>query len=391
MKKRTIEEEMGSSDGENAGRGNVIAETINSDRAFVIVLTLATKVLLFLLAGQNFIVHSNKTLPELSDWVMLWNRWDVLHYQKLAEFGYELGEKMKPSMVFYPLLPWLTRGLSQITGEYIASSFVIATIASFTAVLIFYNLVRFDFSREIAMRSAWFMLIFPTAYFLHIPYTEGLFLSLSIGSILCARKGRWLLAGVLGLLACLTRANGLVLIFVLAAEAAHQFYETRKWRPEWLAIALVPVGFIVYLGINSSVSGDPFAFIAIRKEFFFISSAPPWTGLMAVVGQLNRGPSEAEMVGIQELIYVLLGLVCTVVAGFKLRPVYSVWIGMNWLLIMSVTFVASVPRYTFSLFPIFILFAMAAKNRYWLAVISVWSLLYLSFFSTLFSRGFWAF
>jgi len=43
-----------------------------------------------------------------------------------------------------------------------------------------------------------------------------------------------------------------------------------------------------------------------------------------------------------------------------------------------------------TLFPIFILFAQAAKNRLWNSVISVWSLIYLGLFTTLFV-GYWAF
>ena len=71
----------------------------------------------------------------------------------------------------------------------------------------------------VGLRAAWFLLIFPTAYFLHIGYTESLFLALVLGSFLAARTDRWWLAGILGGLAALTRINGLVLIPALAAEA----------------------------------------------------------------------------------------------------------------------------------------------------------------------------
>jgi hypothetical protein len=63
----------------------------------------------------------------------------------------------------------------------------------------------------------------------------------------------------------------------------------------------------------------------------------------------------------------------------------------NWLLFVSVSFVLSVPRYTLTMFPIFILFAMLASRRVWFAVITIWSLLYLSFFACMFAWGRWAF
>ena len=78
------------------------------------------------------------------------------------------------------------------------------------------------------MRAAWFLLIFPTAYFLHIGYTEALFMALVLGSFLAARTERWWLAGLLGGLAALTRVNGLVLMPALPAEALTQWFTIRR-------------------------------------------------------------------------------------------------------------------------------------------------------------------
>jgi hypothetical protein len=50
-----------------------------------------------------------------------------------------------------------------------------------------------------------------------------------------------------------------------------------------------------------------------------------------------------------------------------------------------------VPRYTLTMFPIFILFALLAARRVWFAVITIWSILYLAFFSSMFTWGRWAF
>ena len=73
------------------------------------------------------------------------------------------------------------------------------------------------------------------------------------------------------------------------------------------------------------------------------------------------------MIGTQEVTFIALGLVCTIVSWIKLRPVYSVWMTGNWILFVCVSFVLSVPRYTLTMFPIFILFAMLAARRVRLA------------------------
>jgi hypothetical protein len=97
------------------------------------------------------------------------------------------------------------------------------------------------------------------------------------------------------------------------------------------------------------------------------------------------------MVGAEELCFALLGYVCAVVSWIKLRPVYAMWTTASCLLFTSVTFLQSVPRYTLTLFPIFMLFALLARSRFWNAVITVWSLLFLALFASLFVRGWWAF
>ncbi len=380
---------------EVVGESSVV-ETTNAkgwseDKYFVVGLLFVIKAVILTVTGQSNIVNRNESVGGIWEWMLLFNRWDALHYERLAEFGYGVSESLKPSMVFYPLFPWLIRVASYVTQEYVLSAFIVATLASIGAVFALYKLALLEFGRETALRSVWFLLIFPTSYFLHIPYTEGLFLSVSIGSLYFARRGRWPLAAFLGILACLTRANGLVLVPTLAVEAFLQYRSSRSWENQWLLILLVPVGFVIYLAINQSAAGDALAFIQIRKDFFFISSTTPWDGLVAAFYQLKRNPADSVMVGLFEVAFILIGLAAGIFSLFKLRASYSVWILTNWLLIVSVTFVASVPRYTLSLFPIFFIFGMLGKDRRVMAVFSVISIIYLSFFSSLFGRGFWAF
>jgi hypothetical protein len=91
------------------------------------------------------------------------------------------------------------------------------------------------------------------------------------------------------------------------------------------------------------------------------------------------------------LYFAALGFVCMIVSWIKLRPLHAVWITGNWFLITSVSFLESVPRYVLTMYPVFILFALLARNRLWAAVITVWSLLFLALFSSVFVRGWWVF
>lgn len=351
--------------------------------------TLAIKVLLFLFGAVAYQVLENKPVPGLRGVLQVWNRWDAPAYQHLAQFGYQMTAEFKTW--FYPLLPWAIRLFAYLTGDYMVSAFVVSGIASIVAAILLRRVVELDFAADVALRSVWFFLIFPTAYFLHIGYTESLFLSLALGSILAARRQRWWLAGLLGGLSCITRANGIVLIPTLAVEMAHQYVSQRQLRWQWLWIGLVPLGFGVYLLVNWSVAGDPFAFLHLRKQLFYASTSWPWVGVRDLIGHLDQAPSQAALIGTQELIFTALGFVCTIIAWIKLRPLYGMWMTGNWLLATSVTYLASMPRYTLTLFPVFMLLALPTANRFWNAVITVWSLLFLAFFSSLFAWGHWAY
>ncbi len=54
--------------------------------------------------------------------------------------------------------------------------------------------------------------------------------------------------------------------------------------------------------------------------------------------------------GLNEFIGIMLISVCTIWSWLRLRPSYSVWITLNWLLINSTAFVLSVPRYALALY-----------------------------------------
>jgi Dolichyl-phosphate-mannose-protein mannosyltransferase len=357
----------------------------------LVAMMFAIKALVFLYAGQSHQALADRRINGWHGWFEIWNRWDSLHYQKLATNGYSAVGEMRPSMVFYPLFPWLIRLVAIVLHDYLLSAFLISTMASIAAGIILYRLVQLDFNRSTAGLAVWFLFIFPTSYFLHIGYTESLFLVLTLGCVLAARTGSWLVAGLLGALACLTRAPGLVLVPALLIEAGHQYRTTRHWNWQWLSVAIVPLGFAGYLLLNYHAAGDPLAFIPIRAQFYHISLAPPWTGLREAIRSLDFNPSQAQMVGMQECLFIALGLVCTIFSWIKLRPIYGMWMTGNWLLVTSVSFVSSVPRYTLTMFPIFLLFAMLARRRLWLIVITVWSVLYMALFAALFAWGRWAY
>jgi hypothetical protein len=357
-------------------------------------LVLALKALVLLYGVQAYVVWKDERFASFYDWLAIWNRWDAPHYLDLARTGYVSTGVEARWIVFYPLYPWLVRASAFVLRDELLAAFFVSGVASVAAGLLLYRLARLDEEEAAARGAVFYMLVFPTAYFLHIGYTESLFLALALGAFVAARGRAWRAAGVLGFCAAMTRVNGLLLLAALLFEAREEFLqEGRRQRAAWAWLLLVPAGFGVYLYINWHVFGDPRAFLGTQDLYWYKSVTWPWVGIKGTWDAVwVRAPSDAQVVGVQELLFVLLGLGLTVWAWLRLRASYAVWMTCNWILWTSTKFVLSVPRYTLVLFPAYILLArLRASRPAWGAAVAVWSLLMLALFAARFSQGYWAF
>ncbi|MBA2735503.1 MAG: glycosyltransferase family 39 protein [Pyrinomonadaceae bacterium] len=359
----------------------------------VVGIALITKFLILFFSFQAYQIITNSPVNSWNDLLGIWRRWDAVHYLDIAQFGYTSVGERRFQLAFFPLYPLFVRIVSFLFGNYVLSGIIVSGIFSVTCGLLLKKLAALDYSKEIALSSVWFLFIFPTSYFLHLPYTESLFLTLIIGAFYFARTKNWLLAGICGQLACMTRINGLFLIFALLCEIYCEYRETKRFNREWLWLLLIPTGFLFYLIINYTVTGDAFTFMTYQKEHWSKSLDYPWKGIKETFGSmLYRKPEESVMVGFQELFFVGLGFAATVFSWLKQRKSYAVWMTLNWLLFVSTSFLLSIPRYTLALFPMFMIFAYLSEKKYSIKIlITVWSILYLAIFTALFAAGHWAF
>src|SRR5579863_2847430 len=227
-----------------------------SDRS-VAAMVIVIKVMVLLFGALAFQVHNGERVRTLTQLLTIWNRWDGGQYQMIAQKGYAAAGDQRLALAFFPLYPWLTRMTAVVVRDVMLSAFLVSTIASVALGVTIARLFAIDYSRHLARRAVWFMFIFPTSYFLHIGYSESLFLALLVTSFLAARRERWCQAGLLGALAALARPNGILLLPALGADALWELWKTRRFNWRWLWIGLVPMGFAVYLVVNYRITGDP--------------------------------------------------------------------------------------------------------------------------------------
>ncbi|HDS45512.1 MAG TPA: hypothetical protein ENN68_05400 [Methanomicrobia archaeon] len=358
-------------------------------------MVLAIKVFAFILAPVAWIVLHNQPC----DFISLWIRWDALNYVEIAKNGYAAVGETRYFIAHLPLYPIMIRLAAAAVGNYELAALIVSNLASLLACFYLYQLARIDYAESTALKSVFYFAIFPTSYFLIAGYTESLFLLLAIGSFYYARKAKWSVAGALGALAAATRMTGLALVPALLWEYHTQHAERPKapiaqQLKELSYIGMICLGFLLYLAVNYWVFGTPFAFIEMQREHWFRQLAPPWEGLVGAFWAISWGePSQKVMLGGAELLFGVFGLACTLYAvGTRLRPSYTLYMLLTWLMGASTRFWLSMPRYTLSLFPLFIILAAVAdKRQEWHYVLTIAFLIFFSFFLLLFSQGRWAF
>jgi mannosyltransferase PIG-V len=144
-------------------------------------------------------------------------RQDAVWYLRLADDGWSGDDA---SAAFFPLYPLTVRAVAWVLpGDTLLAALLVSNLAFLGALLALFALTTEAFGDRIARRAIVVAAIFPTAFFFLAPYTESLFLLLSILTFRAARHDRWGHVAIWGALAALTRSVGLVLIPALLVEA----------------------------------------------------------------------------------------------------------------------------------------------------------------------------
>ncbi len=217
----------------------------------------------------------------------VWHTWDSLWYERIAEhgYGYELNTlKGQAAAGYFPLYPLTIRLILQLAPA--LSFFWVATIVSNLAtlaalLLLARSLIPRD---DLVGRVMTIMMTSAGSFYLSIPYTEGLFLLLVVGTLVATRRRRYELAGLLAGLSATTRVHGLALaaVPVMACWLDGALAGRARWTRAAAALALFAVPIAIYLAYLAQVQGSWSAFVA-RQDMWGNPSPYPFQALVGLV------------------------------------------------------------------------------------------------------------
>ncbi|MCK9249634.1 MAG: hypothetical protein M0P31_11775 [Solirubrobacteraceae bacterium] len=347
-------------------------------------------------------------------------RYDATWYLLIAQDGYDAADPKRSA--FFPLYPYLVAALAAPFGAGGAATVLAGLALSAVAAIAFLTLLhravaglRDPAAATTVVRVAAYL---PPAVVLSALYTEGLFLLLSLGAMVAARRGRWWWAGLLGAAAAACRSVGVLLVVPLLVEAvwgrrsAGTVGERRATdvpaggdgapgadglgpgRPWWwpprrpapgavVAIALVGLGLVAVAVLLAATTDDALGFVHAQDGWerrFLTPVGGIALGAWAVVGralelvgighaaELAEGQSPA-LVLVRDLLLLVMVAVAVAALWWARRRMPVSWVAWGAVALaypLSVPAVQqplmSLPRFAYATFPVVVAIGLWAHD-----------------------------
>lgn len=292
----------------------------------------------------------------------VWLRWDAVHHLNLALRGYfdlSVGDS-----VFYPLYALLTRMTAYVVGgNYIVGGLVVSTLATVISFALLFRLAEIAYGSSTAQWSVLVLASYPTAFFLLAPFTESLFLALTLGSFLAAYCQRWKLAGVLGFFASLTRGPGMLMSLALLPIAWRQ-WKRERFKPigkrsffVFLGLTMPAMGGLTFLIWRKSVGFPPIS--TVLQQYSGLILTNPLSGFVAAVTQWLRYRDFITTFEIATAVMFIFLTGLMIKNRLWRKPEWLIYTLVNLTLFLSkqsftASSLQSISRYVLILFPVFI-------------------------------------
>lgn len=211
---------------------------------------ITTVILLWIVDNEQDPRIFSDEVPRYFDFATLW---DGAWYRRIAENGYPdqiptnaVGEAKQNPWAFYPLFPFLARGLTAVTGlPFEITGTVVAVVLGYAAALVMAVLLRRHVGAAAAVAGVAVFAAFPTSPTLQVAYTESLAVLLLCVVLLLLSQQRWFAAAAVAVLTGLARPIALPLGAVALVAVV------LRWRRRHTE----PLGRTEVVGMLSALAG----------------------------------------------------------------------------------------------------------------------------------------
>ncbi len=275
---------------------------------------------------------------------------DSEYYLSIAAVGYEdpevpqyippRGPMVPLNYAFLPAYPFAMKvvaepaaalGMESVTAAAFAGV-AVSLVAALGAMFALHRLARPHLGDDGGVRAAFYLLIFPTGFFLAQVYSEAFFLAAAFGALAFLADRRPVPAGLLAIVAVLTRPVGLALVFAIGVALALAVLRWRRGETrapssvEWMSWAFALIGPVVAYAVWATSSLGQ-AFEVVQREYFgrgLLNLETAWRGWTnALSGFVDALPETRVYYGLEVVAVVAAVIAC--IWAFRRWPAASVF------------------------------------------------------------------
>ncbi|MEP6801496.1 MAG: mannosyltransferase family protein [Acidobacteriota bacterium] len=301
-------------------------------------------------------------------------RYDSGWYLKIAEHGYGTPppEGVASEHVFFPLYPALAGAIARgLRVDSFAAGLAVSLAAMLAAGVLFVREGRRRLGDRDSRAALFFLLLFPTSFFLLSMYAESLFLLLALLAFDAVRRERPVMAAAFGFLAGLTRLPALALsvplaLAWLARPSAAGRPRIRADRVRAALIGLAPVAAVcLWIFGVGAYFGEPGLYFRLQRSWSRGTS--PLGGLAewgaALPSRLARGDARTHPVFLIDYANALLFFALGIYQAARRRWADAAWTAGALLLPAATGISTSLPRYLTVVYPAFYALAEIFRGR----------------------------
>ena len=309
-----------------------------------------------------------------------WIKWDSSHYIEIAEKGYSgiKNEGMYTNLVFFPVYPILIKAFRIVISDTSIAALLVSVICYVIGVCYLYGAICLDYGDSIAKRTVLYLSIFPFSFYYGSIMSESTFLMMCAIVFYYVKKHNWVLGGLFGLLASLSRIQGVLTVVVFGCEWLEHYKTIKKLKEKSIKLVikelftslvwalLIPAGVVIYLLLNYKVAGNPFAFLEYEEKVWF--NGGKFFG--QTIGDVWNRSFRGEMSGQLKVIagYIPLFLICLtlILLIYSIKHLHNKYIFFYLFYTMtcySHGWLISAGRYMSAAFPMFIVLSIIAEKH----------------------------
>ncbi|MFM6978195.1 MAG: hypothetical protein ACKOWR_05750 [Micrococcales bacterium] len=301
------------------------------------------------------------------------NIWDVEWYERIFTGGYPTqlpqnldGSVQQNNWAFYPVFPYLIRGLNLITiieWKYLAP--IVATIIGFFFIIMVYRLIRLTQSQSVSLWAVTLVSISMASPILQTGYAESLSLFLFAAALYCYLTKRWIWLATVLLALSITRPGLIAFALFFGGMLVYRWFREKKisWLDFGFAALSSVLGF-AWLLIAWAVTGRPDAYVktelAWRAGYTDASGLVPFSGWFES-GRFHLGEGFGQVVA--ALLMLIFGAILFLPSVKRLGVELRIWVASYLVYLFAVFFPqSSTPRILFPAFPLLLAFGIATSG-----------------------------